>query len=633
MILERRLAAILAADVVGYSRLMGEDEAATLAALKLHRTELIDPKSHQYRGRTVKLMGDGALMEFASAVDAVLFAVEVQCAMRKRNEGVPEDRRIVYRVGINIGDIIIEGDDIFGDGVNIAARLEGLAEPGGICVARNVFNQVRGKQDLSFDLLGERQVKNIAEPVSVYRIPLDDRAENLVTDVQADASGRGRWYSYVAAGLAFLLVAGGIIWWQPWAPRLKPGSMESVEEATLPLRDKPSLAVLPFTNLSDDKAQEYFSDGLTEDLITDLSRISGLTVIARTSTFAYKGQSADVRTIGKELGARYVVEGSVRKMGERVRINAQLINSQTGNHIWADRFDHSIADLFDLQDKVRGKIVQALKVKLSAREERWLARRPTTNPEAYDLYLRGLKQESYFTREGNLESRHLFQRAIELDPSFAAAYAQLAQAYSLAQENSWTDQREEFANKALTLAKKAVELDDELPQAHWSLGRVYTRAPLRDADRAVAALKRVVVLDPNYADGYAFLALTFNYVGRAAEALGVMEKAMQINPHFPFWYLHGLGQSQFLLTRYEAAAKNFKKAIERNPTVSWPHRWLLATYGHLGMQDDAEWEIFELESLNQIVTIKQIRENAPFTDPAYLKLYLDGLRKAGVPEE
>jgi adenylate cyclase len=633
--MERRLAAILAADVVGYSRLIGEDEAGTLAAIKAHRKELFEPKVRQYRGRIVKLMGDGALMEFPSAVDAVTFAIEVQCAMAERNRDVPKNLQILYRIGINVGDIIIEDDDIFGDGVNIAARIEGLAEPGGICIARNVLNQVKGKLDLTFKALGRRKVKNITQPVTVYRLVLDDKAEQLVTGIQETASARSGWRPYAAALLVLLLFAAGIVWWQPWASGMKPApeETESAEKASLPLPDKPSIAVLPFTNMSDDKEQEYFSDGMTEDLITDLSRISGLAVISRTSTFAYKGQATDVRTIGKELGARYVVEGSVRKLGDRVRINAQLIDSHSGNHVWADRFDRSLADLFSLQDEVRGKIVQALKVKLSAQEEERLSHRLTESTQAYDLYLRGLQQESFFTREANLESRRLFEQAIELDPEFAAAYASLAQAYSLAQENGWTDKREEFVNKALALAKKAVELDAELPRAHWALGRIYTRAPFRNHDLAIKELKRVIELDPNYADGYAFLANTLLYVGKAAQALGVMEQAMRINPRFPFWYLHILGQSQYLLTRYEAAAENFRKAIERNPTVSWPRRWLLATYGQLGMKDDAEWEISELEGLGQPVTLTSAREISPFADHTYLKHYLEGLHKAGVPEQ
>ena len=454
----------------------------------MHREEIIDPRIAAHGGRIVNTTGDGLLVEFPSVVDAVKCAVDVQTELDGRDTDVAEDRRIQYRIGINLGDIVIDGDDILGDGVNIAARLEGLAEPGGICIAGDVFNQVRGKLDLTFNLLGEREVKNIAHPVSVYQVLVDNKASRLASRVQQAKSVDVRWYAlsgwhaYLAVAILLAFVSGGALWWNfhisgPATSKVTPASTKG---ALAPALLRPSIAVLPYANLSDDKEQEYFSDGLTEDLITDLSRVSGLTVISRTSTFAYKGQSADVRTVGKELGVRYVVQGSVRKLRGRVRISTQLVDADSGNYLWAGRFDRAIADLFDLQDEVRGKIVQALKVKLSAREKKWLARHPTESPQAYDLYLRGLRQESYYTREGNLESRRLFQRAIELDPSFALAYAHLGQAYSLAQEYGWTEKREEFADKALALAKKAIELDEELPQAHWALGRIYTRQPFRD---------------------------------------------------------------------------------------------------------------------------------------------------------
>jgi TolB-like protein/class 3 adenylate cyclase len=344
---KRRLTTILAADVVGYSRLMAADEAGTLAALKSHRKELIEPKAAQYNGRTVKLMGDGTLMEFASVVDAIAFAVEVQCAMQARNADIPEDRRIVYRIGINIGDIIVEGDDIYGDGVNIAARLEGLAEPGGVCISRSVHTQIKGKLDLTFEDLGEKEVKNIPEPVMVFRVAFDDKAATLLTPVvQVAAKRERRWWPVATAAVVVSVVAvGGALWWQPWAPDVEPAS---VERMAFPLPDRPSIAVLPFTNMSDDPAQEYFADGMTEDLITDLSKISGLFVIARNSVFTYKGKAVKVRQVAEELGVRYVLEGSVRRAGEQVRINAQLIDATTGGHLWAERYDGSLADVFGL---------------------------------------------------------------------------------------------------------------------------------------------------------------------------------------------------------------------------------------------------------------------------------------------
>ncbi|MEE9210407.1 MAG: tetratricopeptide repeat protein, partial [Kiloniellales bacterium] len=400
----------------------------------------------------------------------------------------------------------------------------------------------------------------------------------------------------------------------------------------LALPDKPSIAVLPFDNMSGDPEQAYFADGMTEDLITDLAKISGLLVIARNSTFAYKGQSPDVREVARQLDVRYVVEGSVRKAGGRIRINAQLIDAETGAHLWAERYDREATDVFDLQDEVRARIVAALRVKLTPAEVTRLALQQTNNPEAYDTYLRGLRQESFFTKEGNLESRRLFGRALELDPAFATAAAKLATAHSLAAEFDWSPAPADSMQTAHILAEKAVALDDDLPLAHWTLARVLSRRQTFDGDRAIAELEKAIALDPNYADAYAFLANTLVMVGRAEEALGQIERAMRLNPHFPFWYYYVLGTSQFMLTRYDAALENLQSAIERNPTVPWSHRILAASYGHLGMREDAEWELEELRTLGYDSSIADIRRTTNFQDPAYLERYLDGLRKAGMPE-
>jgi adenylate cyclase len=350
--MERRLAAILAADVVGYSRLIEADEAGTLAALKSHRGTLIEPKIAQYHGRIVKLMGDGLLAEFPSAVEAVHCAVEIQYAMAERNGYVPEERRITYRVGINIGDIVVEDDDIFGDGVNIAARLEGLADPGGICISRPVHTQIVDKLDLTFEDLGEQQVKNIAKPVMVYRVALDTKAAALITPVvQGIArSKHRRWLVAGAAAALLVLAVGGALWWQPWAPDMEPAS---VERMALPLPDKPSIAVLPFDNLSGDPDQEPLSDGITEDIITELSRFRELFVIARHSTQTYKGKPVKVQKVAEDLGVRYVLEGSIRKTGNQIRINAQLIDATSGRHIWAERYDRDLSDLFSIQASQR----------------------------------------------------------------------------------------------------------------------------------------------------------------------------------------------------------------------------------------------------------------------------------------
>jgi adenylate cyclase len=371
---------------------------------------------------------------------------------------------------------------------------------------------------------------------------------------------------------------------------------------------------------------------MTEDLITDLAKISGLLVIARNSTFAYKGQSPDVREVARQLGVRYVVEGSVRKAGGRIRIDAQLIDAETGAHLWAERYDREAKDVFELQDEVRAQIVAALQVKLTPSEESRLARQLTNSPEAYDYYIRALKEESFFTKEGNDESRRLLERALELDPAFAAAIGKLATAHTLAAETGWSPTPEKSLETARLLAEKAVALDNDLPQAHWAVARVYSRKRLFDGERAIASLRKAIDLDPNYADGHAFLANIMVFVGRAEEALGHVETAMRLNPHFPFWYYYALGISQFMLTHYDAAVESFEKAIERNPNWASSHRSLVAAYGHLGMIEEAEWEMEELRMLGFELTLANWRSRTNIQDTAYIERYLDGLRKAGVPE-
>jgi len=617
--------------MVGYSRHIRDNEAGTLHAFQRFRSEVLSPNAKAYTGRIIKLLGDGALLEFASVVDAVRFAIATQLATRAQDIG---NEAPAYRIGINIGDVVVDGDDIYGDGVNLASRLEGLAEPGGICISTSVVEQIKTKLDLKINFLGEFNVKNIPQPVPAYSIVLNEKAVAAVSDSASVPNAPARWWRdwRIIAAASILIVLGGS-WWavQDYMARPDERAVASNSDAN-PMADKPSIAVLPFVNRSNNGEQDYFSDGLTEDLITDLSHIAGLTVIARTSSFAYKGQSKDIRQIGKELGARYVLEGSVRRADERVRVNAQLTSVSTGQHVWAERFDQPIVNLFDLQDKFRRKIIRALQIKLSAREEQRLAHRDTTSTEAYDLYLRARKEESFFTRQYNASSRQLLEQAIKIDPTFAAAYARLAQNLSLAAENGWSDDPSKLATEALALAKKAVEIDGESPYARWSLGRIYSRAPIRDLESAIEQVSKANALDPNYADGQAFLASLMTAAGRSERALGLLEKAMRINPHFPFWYLFELGRAQYFLTRFEAAEANFKKASERNPAVFWPRRWLIATYGQLGQQNKADWEILELEALGQKFTVESAKRETAIRDADYVKLFLSGLRKAGVPE-
>jgi len=630
--MERRLAAILAADVVGYSRLMGEDEAGTLAALKADRNELLDPKAAQYHGRTIKLMGDGALMEFASVVDAVAFSVEVQAAMGARNAEVPEARRLVYRIGINIGDIIVEGDDIYGDGVNVAARLEGLADPGGICVARNVYNQVRDKLDLDFEDLGEVEAKNIARPIQVFRVVLDDKAAALVTPVVgAPLDARhGRWPALAAGLTVSLLTIAGLVWWQPWSPKVEP---TPVEKTALPLPDKPSIAVLPFDNMTGDPEQEYFVDGLTDDLITDLAKISGLLVIARNSVFTYKGRSVKVQQVAQELGVRYVLEGSVRRAGDKLRINAQLIDATSGHHLWAERYDRDQADVFALQEEVMGKIVSALAVRLTDREQQQLARIPTDNLEAYDNYLRA-EQGAYSSDFAKIsETLSRYEKAIELDPDFAEAYAGLARtAADVWHYDMDTVLAGPVARKrAYEAATRAVALQPDLPRPYAVLS-ILQLADF-EHEQALASARRAVALGPNDAEAYINLAHVLAYAGSTAEAVEQADAALRLNPKPPPGFLLIAGLALFLDRQYERAAELVERVQRATPNDISSAEILTMTYAELGRTEAAKAQTDKLLSSTPGWSLAALETAyAHHRRRADLKHRLDASRKAGVPQ-
>jgi len=576
--MERRLAAIFAADVAGYSRLIGADEEGTLARLKGHRRELIDRKIAEHQGRIVKTTGDGVLAEFASPVKAVRCAIEVQHGMAERNADVPQSERIEFRIGINLGDVIVDEDDIYGDGVNVAARLENIAEPGAVYISRAVRDFVTDAPELVLEDLGDQSLKNIAKAVRVFRIAAPDRP------TQAAA---------------------------PAVPH------------------KPSIAVLPFTNMSGDAEQEFFSDGITEDIITDLSKISALFVIARNSSFAYKGKSVKVQEIGRDLGVRFVLEGSIRKAGNRVRITAQLIDAGTGGHLWAERFDRDLTDIFATQDEVVEKIVGALAVNLTHGEAKRLRRRGTASVEAYETWLRARECLNRSTREGIAQAKTLYRRAIELDQNFSAPHVGLALALVADYVSDWAEDPAQALDEAERWARRALELNDQDPVSHLALGSVFLWR--RNHETALAECRRMIELDSNFAQGHSATGLALMYAGRPAEALEAIAVAIRLDPHYSSIVLHFLAQTNFSLGSYEAAVEQLRRRIARTPGTDSSRMMLAACYGHLGRLEEARAMWAELMQVNPHFSLAQRERVLPYKDPRDFQRIADGLAKAGLP--
>jgi TolB-like protein/class 3 adenylate cyclase/Flp pilus assembly protein TadD len=579
---ERRLAAILAADVAGYSRLMGADEEGTHERLKGLRRELADPKIKEHRGRIVKTTGDGLLIEFASVVDAVRCAVEVQREMAERNADVSPDRRIEFRMGINLGDIIKDGRDIYGDGVNVAARLEALAEPGGICVSRVVRDQVRDKLAFSFEDMGEQQVKNIARPVRVHRIVL----------------GEGAGPSEATAG----------------------GAVNPL----LALPDKPSIAVLPFQNMSGDPEQEYFVDGMVEEIITALSRIRWLFVIARNSSFTYKGQAVDVKRVGRELGVRYVLEGSVRKGGNRVRITAQLIDALTDAHLWADRFDGSLEDVFKLQDEVASSVAGVIEPALQAAEIRRSAERPTSDLTAYDLYLRALPLYESGEKNQTIEALELLGRAIGRDPRYSLALALAAQCHAHLHVSGWTDDPELHRRRAVDLAQCALRGAGDDPN---TLGRAAHALGYSGGDlgAATALVDRCLELNPSYASGWINSGWLRLWAGQPDLAIEHLETGLRLNPRDRHHgAVMGIGVGHFFARRLENAAAMLLRSLQERPNWVPTYRFLASCYAHMGRLDEARETI---ERVRQI-TLVVVPSATHWRDPEQRAFYLEGLRLA-----
>ena len=574
---ERRLAAILAADIVNYSGLMEADEVGTLATIRILRSKLIEPQIANHRGRIVKLMGDGALCEFASVVDAVACAVAIQKAMAEPQQNVPESEGVRFRIGVNLGDIVVEDDgDLYGDGVNVAARLEQLAEPGGILISGTAFVHLLGNLDCSLSFVGERVLKNIIRPVRVYHVGW----QRHPVDEQERFSAK------------------------PGLPNLA------------------TIAVLPFTNMSSDPEQEYFADGLAEDLITDLSKIPGLLVIARNSSFTYKGRPVDIRSVARELSVRYVIEGSVRRAATRIRINAQLIDASDNSHLWADRFDRDLADIFVLQDEVVGRIVEALADALPS--ARRLASRRATNLEAYDLFVRGrvLVTQSV---EGNRTARPLLERAVEIDPGFAEAHAWLAMSHHFAWAY-WGEATERHPVLALAAAQRAVSLNPEDAVAHAILADVLIFAGR--AEEGSAELAAALRINPNHADAWTFLGQLRAFEGSAVEGIDYLRKALRLNPYPPGWYYWLLGLAQYAAGRYEDAADTLRHEATRG---MGSQRILAAALAQLGRLEEAKAEAGQFLATHPHFSMQHWADTQPFRHETDRQHFIDGYVKAGLP--
>jgi TolB-like protein len=582
---QRRLAAILAADVVGYSRLMGANEERTLAQLQAHQRDLLEPSISEHRGRIVKTTGDGMLAEFASVVDALRCATEIQKDMTERNAEVPTAERIEFRIGINVGDIMSEGGDIFGDGVNVAARLEGLADPGGICVSGRVQEDARGKFDIPFEDVGEQRLKNIAWPVRVYKVRLGGETSTVVP--------------------------------------------------ALSLPDKPSIAVLPFTNMSGDPEQEYFADGVVEEIITALSRMRWLFVIARNSSFTYKRTAVDVRQVGRELGVRYVLEGSVRKAADRIRISSQLVDTASGAYLWTDRFDGRLQDIFDLQDRITASVVGAIEPKLRHAEMERAREKPTENMDAYDLFLRALALHNTRNLENSRGALRLLDRAIAIDQRYASAYALAAYCIHRQRLHGWLSMSDPLVAEGVRMARLAAERGQDDPEALWMAGLVLSNTH-GDSAYGLPLIERSLALNPNSANAWMASGNVRAYLGETETAIAHLERSAQLSPLDPLAYITwlGFGYAHFMAGRYEEASSWCDRALHEAPNHPQALRMKIACCGLLGHLDEGRRWVERLVVVNPNASMSNLRAHYQIVmkKPGCLEALVEGLRKAGLPE-
>jgi adenylate cyclase len=619
----RKLTAILSADVVGYSRLMEDNEEATIQTLNTYRNSM-STLIQQHRGRVVDATGDNLMAEFSSVVDAVRCAVETQKEMSQRNAELPENRRMLLRIGVNLGDIVEEEDLIYGDGVNIAARLEGLAQAGGICISRTAYDQVKNKLELGYEFLGEHSVKNISEPVHVYKVLMEPEA---VGKIIGEKRKEKRWIT-LSAVIVLLIGVGGLAGWYLYLEQSKQVEPASIEQMAYPLPDKPSIAVLPFDNLSGDPEQEHISDGITEEIITALSKTRKLFVIARHSTFTYKGKPVKVQQVSDELGVRYVLEGSFRKAGERVRVTAQLIDATTSHHLWAERYDRDLKDVFALQDEITMKIINALEVKLTEGEQASIPRKGTASLEAYVKALQAIEYLNRRNKDDNLLARQMAEEAIALDPGYSRPYRVLGYTYLRDIRYGMSRSPKKSVQKALELVQKAISLDDSHPCNYELLSVIYLYK--RQPERALAEAKHCIAIDPNGADGHAQLGYALYAAGRPEEAIASLKKAIRLNPIPPAYYLDHIGEFYRFTERYEEAIAAFQKALSRSPNDQIAHMGLTATYFLSGRDEEARSQAKEVLRLQPKFSFEGYAKRLRLKNQADRKHLIDALRKAGL---
>jgi adenylate cyclase len=627
---KRKLTAILSADVKGYSRLMGEDEKGTVHTLNAYK-EVITGLIQHHHGRLVDAPGDNLLAEFGSVVDAVECAVEIQKGLKTRNAELPENRRMEFRIGVNLGDVIEEGDRIYGDGVNIAARLESLSEAGGICISGTAFDQVKNKINLGYKYLGEQTVKNILEPVRVYQVLMEPEAAGKVIG-EKKAKPRQRQRVTIGLLVAVIVVIAAVVVWRLYFSPPPSEEVASKEKIAFPLPDKPSIAVLPFINMSEDPKQEYFSDGITEDIITNLSKVSGLVVISRNSSFLYKGKQVKIQEVAKDLGVRYVLEGSIRRGGNKVRVTAQLIDGKTAQHVWADSYDREQKDIFSVQDEITRKVVSELAVALTVDETGRLIRKHTENFEAYDLYLRARTESWVIKKESDLKVIEMLRQVINLDPNFAGGYNHLSLMLSRGIRFGWSASPREDLEKAFELAQKAISVDDKFPLSYYSLASVYLMKGKHD--NALAAINTGVSMAPNDDVMRLWLGYHLNWVGRGEEAVSAVKKSMELNP----MYLHGrntmyldfMAQACFTAGLYEESISNAKKNIERFGSAVSRDPFLIASYSMLGRMEEAKESAQQWLKGNPSFTLSSWKLGRLYKRPEDRERLYGALRRAGL---